>query len=207
MFRFRTLDLFLITAGVAVIAGVQQVELVFFRQLLWFALVSLISATAVAALSMIPQKRIVGGFGGFTAGCIYFALSIDNADWMYASNFRVNGFNQSADPFLESLLVFVFSFPVGSAIGPLLAIRFRETGLPNEFDQPINWSRSLLGGTFLVGFFMMLDRLRHETRDWTILMVLLFIAFVVYTLAWLNRLEKLDNPLKTDGLADNLEPK
>lgn len=81
----------------------------------------------------------------------------------------------------------VLSVLFGATIGPLFALRFQGSEIPDEFKRPFWFSIILLCGIFLLGTFAMFDRQTMHSRDWLVVALVLSIAFVIHTNEWLCR--------------------
>jgi hypothetical protein len=73
-----------------------------------------------------------------------------------------------------------------------VALRIRKTILPAEFNKQIWLSVIPLAAAFLLALFAMFDRLTMfgNTRDWSPLIFVLLVVFVIYTTSWLTRIPR-----------------
>lgn len=187
--NFRILDLFVVTTCVASLAGAFQTDLILFRQLLCLFIVALFSSAAVALFSHTNRKpRFLGSLGGVIGGLVYIVLAI-----LFSNQFF------GAEPFLnpgpfprwmwECVPALVLSVLFGATIGPLIALRFRNCQIPDEFKRSFWFSVVLFTGIFLLGVFAMFDRRNMQSRDWLAVGLVLTFVFVIHTNQWLTRFQ------------------
>lgn len=190
--KFRILDLFVITTCVASLAGAFQTDLILFRQLLCLFVVGLFSALAVCLFDR-PRFRpkILGAIGGIVGGLVYVGLAVLLSRHIYVAEPFLNP--DSFPPWMwESVAVLVTSVLFGATIGPLIALRFRNRSIPDEFKRAFWFSVVLFTGIFLLGIFAMFDRKNMESRDWLAVGLVIAIVFVIHTNDWLTRFQTSD---------------
>ncbi|MDG1873031.1 MAG: hypothetical protein P8J27_03910 [Mariniblastus sp.] len=193
--KFRVLDLFSVTTYAAIAFAAFNHDLTTFRQLVFFALVSTV---AVIANLLFEKKkwRILGGvLGGSMGGAIYLFISLLFRDQFYdASPWSPQPNILFAQWFLEAKWVVFVAAGTGGAMGPLLTTHLNSLKLPPEAkrDRWISWA--ILGGISLLLFFKMNDRVSmiHGGRDWSAIIVLLTLSFMVHTIHWNRKLTSLN---------------
>jgi hypothetical protein len=207
--RFRITDLVSLTTAVALLIAAFQTDLQFFRQLFCFGLITFVSTVAVLCFSTLrPPALFVGAIGGLAGGLIYLTIAyflvymIYPLEPMHVTRQAMAGDIQYLGWLTELFPVLLFSLLLGSAIGPLAALRIQKTILTAEFNKQIWLSVIPLAAAFLFALFAMFDRLTlfGNTRDWSPLIFVLLVVFVIYTASWLTRIPRhsADGEFETD---------
>lgn len=192
---FRITDLVLLTTAVAMFIAVFQVDLLLFRQLSCFLLIAAFSFVAAVSCQIFsPRSRVLGAFGGLAGGLIYATAAYSLASTIYpfvpiyiARQSLVKDV-QYLEWFNELGFVLLLSPLLGSAIGPLMSLRIRIKNISTETKKRIWFSVAPLAAAFLLALFAMFDRLTMfgDSRDWSPLIIVLLIIFVIYTNSWLQ---------------------
>lgn len=151
-------------------------------------------AAAISFPTSSPQARALGAIGGLAGGLIYLTAayflvsSIYPLEPIYVARQSLVKDVQYLEWFNELGFVLLLSPLLGSAIGPLLALRIRDKNVSTEINKRIWFSVAPLAAAFLIALFAMLDRLTifGDSRDWSPLILVFLIIFVVYTNSWLR---------------------
>lgn len=207
--RFRISDLVFLTTAVALFIAAFQTDLQFFRQLFCFGLITAFATAAVVCFST-PRRspRLIGAIGGLVGGLLYASFAYLLVSQIYPFE-PVYLIRQSLVKEVQYLTWTVELFPflaaspfLGSAIGPLLALRIRNTNLPDQFTKSTWLSVILLAAAFLLALFAMFDRLTlfGDSRDWSPLIFVLLVVFAIYTNSWLARIPpiRVNEEIETD---------
>ena len=200
--KFRILDLFLMMTFAAVVFAAFKHDLVAFRQLVLFALVSMGAVGGCWFAKKKKNRPILGGaVGGEVGAVIYLGLALVLANQFYEflpwHSFQTE--NLWDQWIAECMWVLILAPGMGAAIGPLVISHLQNVSLTANAirDRLISWA--LLGGMVLLLFFKMNDRVSmiYGGRDWNAIIVLLIIGFIVHTIRWNRQLTERPN-LKGD---------
>ncbi len=194
-FRFSTIDLFLITAVVAGIAGSLRVEAFFFRQMIWLALVAIGSTSFVAYFSNAKRKSLPAAIGGALGGVVFLGICFLLRERLFLDSWDFSPNSITAFGFdLVSISIemggfFLASIPMGAALGPLIALRFREEFIGETFLKRF-WLSIILGvAALLLALFSVYERKLMSDRDWNLVLIVVVAFFVIHSINWFRRME------------------
>ncbi len=195
--NFRIVDLMIFTASIAVMIAVYQIDKLLFRQAALLALTSVLSSQAVNRLASSRRSmRFVGAVAGLAAGVIYVCMTYFFREMLYdlfGYDFSGVMFVDSYEYFwsLDALSALIVSLVLGSVLGPMLTMYFGDRDLRRKFQNLIRFSLILFAAVVTLAFFAMLDRLSlfGHARNWTPLMLVVLLVFVVHTHGYLGRME------------------
>ena len=201
--KFKILDLFLLTALVALLAAVFRIDRTFFRQLLWFLLVSAGSILSMLLNRHAPQRAILSAIGGWLAGLLFAIASFSFEPWLF------DPINVSIPPWFVELPFSIGLAPImGFAVGSLANIHLQGKEISSEFKRPVLFSWIMLGGLFLISLFAMFDRISTFgfVRDWSIVSAIVFTVFVLHTYQWHSNYERNQLGLDSNSNSDPDQP-
>ncbi len=216
-FKFRTIDLFVLTAIFAAIAGSFRVEEFYFRQLLWLALVGSCATITVGFFPRAKRLMVPAAIGGFVGGIAFLAICLlfrerlffENNFYVFAPNTVSNLSSEIAIGF-EMIAFLLVSIPLGAALGPLIALRFRDEPIGETFLKRF-WLSVILGGAaLLLALFSVYERTLWSNRDWKLLLMIVVAFFIFHSINWFRRLElaerrELANENKLVGDCEDIE--
>lgn len=193
-FKFRILDLIVLTTLVALLFGSFRQDLSFFRHLFCLALTALFSVFGVLLFST-PKKPawLTGAIFGCFGGLVYLVVTYVFVGQVYEEQIPFHQFFVRDSLYLswykESWVIVPVSIVFGSAIGPLIQLRVQETKLPAPFARSFRISIGILSAMLLITVLRMFDRLVNfgAGRDLTPLLLIALVVFVIYTNQWLVR--------------------
>ncbi|MFK7766520.1 MAG: hypothetical protein AB8B55_04815 [Mariniblastus sp.] len=190
-FKFRTSDLFVVTACVGAIVAAYQIDLILFRKLFLLSLVAVFSLVTVSVRPVMKRIRLLGAVAGWLAGVVYLAIVVLSPYLIFED---LDGWNFKWLPpppiFGETTALVVISVFVGSVLGPMMAFYFQVHDLPEHFRKSFWISVAILGGILLVLFFAMADRQSFHSRDWTLFQPVLIFTFLFQGWSWIGRFEQ-----------------
>ena len=214
--KFRISDLLLLTTFIAIMFAMFQTDLIFFRQLLFLTLTT---AFAIVGLWVPKTDRpflpcsITASFGGL----VYLLLAFVFSNVLFDPELNPYGVVAQWDPvgyqLVKETVAPMAAGILGIAIGALAASYFSRTYFGNEdlspkFKATRVGSWALAGGAMLLLVFSMLDRQGFTAmgRDWSFVVLLLLIFFVVHTIVWTKQaIEAADESLNSAGFAESQE--
>jgi len=194
-FRFGILDLLVMTGVVAAIAASFRTDLTFFRQLMCVGITAACATASIMIFTGSKRTQRVAIIGGVVGGGVFFAGCFLFRNWIYDVDYNM-GYFSPVGPWVDIISDFVanslIAVPLGVALGPIVALRFRTVPLPNEFAQPFWTSIALAGGVTLLALFATFERKSMNGREWDWLLLVVSIAFVIQSFGWIRRLEVAD---------------
>lgn len=192
-FKFKLVDLFVLTGLVAMMFGAMHQDFSFFRRLFLMVVTAAISTFGVMMFSKQPNRAWVVGaiFGGMT-GLAFVAVSFWFVDLFYFGHeVELLG---GQDPALaawagESGILVIAAAAFGSAIGPMIRLHVGGQPIPQEFSRLFQISFGILAVILLIGVLRMIEQLVNfgNARDLAPLMLVALAVFVVFTNGWLYR--------------------